>query len=150
MTSTLKLVSHGIAPPLPGGRIAIAPLPLLRETNPFPVGDRHDPISFPYPYVNQDVLTIVAPEGYVVDGVPGPVERSSAIGRYTLTAEKGAGEKVVVQRTFSIARANSGPEAYEAYRSLFEAAVRADAALSIVFRKAAPAPASASAARPAP
>ena len=137
LTSTLKLLSHGIAPPLPGGRIAIAPLPLLRESNPFPVGNRNDPISFPYPYVNQDFLTVVAPEGYVVDGVPVPVERTSPVGRYTLTAEKGAGEKVVIQRTFSLARANAGPEAYEAYRGLFEAAVRADAALSIVFRKAA-------------
>jgi hypothetical protein len=138
LTSTLRLVSRGIAPPLPGGRIAIAPLPLLRESNPFPVDTRHDPISFPFPYVNQDFVTVVAPEGYVVEGVPGPVERTSAGGRYTLTAEKGPGEKVVIQRTFTLARANAGPEAYEAYRGLFEAAIRADAALSVVFRKAAP------------
>jgi hypothetical protein len=134
--STVRILRKGLASPLPGGRIEFTPLPMLNTTNPFTGDQRTGPILFPYPYVHLDTITVAPPSGYTVEGLPSGTERTSNVGKYSVTVQKGAGETVVVTRTFSIQRPSSGPELYSNYRNLFAAATSGDAGLSIVFKKA--------------
>jgi hypothetical protein len=136
LQGTIRILRPGIATPLPGGRIELTPLPMLRYTNPFSGDKRNDPISFPYPYVDEDIVTVAPPPGYVVEGLPSGGERASNVGRYSVTVKKGDSDTVVLTRSFSVLRANAGPELYPNYRGLFDAARSGDAGISIVFRKA--------------
>ena len=143
---TTKFRRNGLGATLPGGRLELAPLTMIGETNPFTQEKRDEPIIFPYPYLNEDTLTITAPEGYVPDALPPPIEQRGIVGRYGVRAARGEGNSVVVTRILALTRFSGSPEFYAEYRKLFEAAARGDAGLSIVFQPAAGA-AKASAAR---
>ncbi|MGH9388544.1 MAG: transglutaminase domain-containing protein [Vicinamibacteria bacterium] len=137
LSSKLRFVRKGMASPLPGGRMELAPLSLMGETNPFTQEKRNDPIIFAYPYLDEDTLTVEVPEGYAVDALPSRVERANNIGRYVASAERGTGDTVVVSRTFELARFFGGPELYPNYRALFEAMAQGDTGFSLVFKKTA-------------
>lgn len=136
LKGTLRLTRKGMAGSLPGGRIEVSPLTMIRSENPFAAADRNGPIYFSYPYVNEDTMEVAPPPGYVLDSLPQSVEQPTSVGRYSVKAVKGAGEAVRVARTFELKRFSAGEELYSTYRRLFEAAARGDAGFSILFKKA--------------
>src|SRR5262249_12828887 len=121
---------------LPGGRLEISPLAMMRTSNPFTRSDRNGPIFFSYPYADEDTIEIAPPKGYAAEALPAASEQKSAVGRYAVNVQNGEGGSVRIVRTFELKRYSAGPELYAAYRALFEAAARGDAGLSILFKKA--------------
>jgi hypothetical protein len=131
---------NGLGGSLPGGRVELAPLTMIGESNPFTQERRDEPIMFPYPYLQEDTLVVTPPDGYAPDALPPPVELHSLVGRYSARASKGdKPNTVVVSRTLTVSRFSASPDFYPEYRRLFEAAARGDAGLSLVFKKDAPA-----------
>ena len=137
LKGTLSVTRKGMAAALPGGRIEVSPLTMIRQEDPFTSADRNGPIYFPYPYVDEDTMEIAAPSGYVVDALPQAVEQPTSVGRYSVRAVKGEGETVRIVRSFELKRFSAGEELYSTYRRLFEAATRGDNGFSILFKKAA-------------
>jgi hypothetical protein len=137
LQGTLRFVRRGFANLLPGGRLEVSPLTMVRHQNPFTREERNDPILFPYPYTDEDVFMIQPPPGYALAALPPLIERKSAVGRYTVRAEKGEGGSVVVSRQFELKRFWGGAELYSAYRSLFEWGAGGDTGFSLVFQKTA-------------
>ena len=127
----------GIGGSLPGGRIELSPLTMIGESNPFTQEKREEPILFPFPYLDEDTVTVVPPSVYAPDTLPGPVEMRNQVGRYAIHIAPGDGNAIVVSRTLMLWRFSGSPEFYSEYRKLFESAARGDAGLSVVFKKAA-------------
>jgi hypothetical protein len=132
-----KFRRDGLGATLPGGRLELAPLTMIGESNPFTQEKREEPILFPYPYLDEDTLTITAPEGYAPDALPAPIELRNLVGRYSARTTRGEGNAIVVTRVLALSRFSGSPEFYPEYRKLFEAAARGDAGLSVVFKAAA-------------
>ena len=137
LKATMRWTRKGMTAALPGGRVEISPLTMIRASNPFTRQDRNGPIYFPYPYIDDDTMEITPPPGYSVDALPAPIEQASGVGRYSVQVQKGDGNSVRVIRRFELKRFSGGVELYSVYRALFEAAARGDAGLSILFKKAA-------------
>ena len=110
LKGTLSVTRKGMAAALPGGRIEVSPLTMIRQEDPFTSADRNGPIYFPYPYVDEDTMEIAAPSGYVVDALPQAVEQPTSVGRYSVRAVKGEGETVRIVRSFELKRFSAGEE----------------------------------------
>jgi hypothetical protein len=134
LTTSFRM--EGLGGTLPGGRLDLSPLELIGESNPFTQAKREEPIMFPYPYLDEDALTITAPAEYVPDALPEAIELRDPVGLYSARASRGEGNAIVVIRRLVVTRFSGSPEYYPEYRRLFEAAARGDAGMSVVFKKA--------------
>ena len=79
-TTTFRRKS--LASSLPGGRLELAPLTMLQQSNPFTQDKREEPILFSYPWLDEDTLTITPPPGYVVDALPPPAALTTMAGKF--------------------------------------------------------------------
>ena len=137
LKGTIRLTRKSMAGTLPGGRIEVIPLTMMRSASPFTNADRSGPIYFHYPYLDTDVLEIVPPPGYAIDSLPLPIEHSCGVGKYSVKAQKGTGDSIRITRSFELTRFSGGQELYSTYRGLFDAAARGDSGYSILFKKSA-------------
>src|SRR5215472_1212331 len=140
LVGKLRFSRNALASTLPGGRLEISPLAMLGHHNPFTSDVRNDPIYFPYPYLDDDVIRVAPPAGFVIDALPKPTEIQTEAGRYVVHIEKGDSNTVLIRREFEIRRFAAAPNLYPAYRSLFESAARGDSSVSLVFKRAASSP----------
>jgi Domain of Unknown Function with PDB structure (DUF3858) len=138
LVETMAFRRKALGGTLAGQRLELSPLAMIGESNPFTQDKREEPIILPYPYRNEDTLTITAPAGYVADALPASIELKTLVGLYAVRVSKGGGNAIIVTRLLSLTRFTASPEYYPEYRRLFEGAARGDAGFSVVFRKAAP------------
>jgi hypothetical protein len=125
-----------LAAPLPGGRLELAPFRSRAQENPFVAAKRKLPISFPWPYVDEDEIALVPPPGWSVRELPAKLERKTSAGSYSVAAERGADGGLTVRRRLELRRAiGGGPEHYASFRNLFEAASSADRGWALVLER---------------
>jgi hypothetical protein len=135
LKGTIQITRKGIVSALPGGRLEFSPLTMIRGSNPFTRTDRNGPVYFPYPYVDEDTMVVTPPPGYVLDGLPQPINVPTSAGRYSVQIQKGDGDSVRIVRSLELKRFSGGEELYPSYRGLFEGAIKGDTGFSILFKK---------------
>lgn len=80
-----------------GNRIFMPVNPLRKPGNSMKKGERHFDIKISDGNVDEDVLTIIIPEGFTVEAMPSPVNYTSPFGTFTSTA-KVEGNKITVHQ----------------------------------------------------
>ncbi len=100
----------------------------------FPTRDRRYAISFPYPWHDQDSLTIALPPGWEIEAadLPAPIE-SADLGRYESRLRAGAGgDRLTFQRSLVVAGKGAVAlprETYPALKDFFDRVREADGRL---------------------
>ena len=120
--------------------IYLSPSLVMRiDENPFQRATRVFPVDFAFPSTRSYIADIALPEGYAVEGVPGPVLLSVPSGAVTyrraVQAENG---RVTVRAVLTVARAQVPPAEYPALRALYDEVVVAEAEALVLTRTAAP------------
>src|SRR5262249_1628291 len=113
----MQFVRKGMGNLLPGGRLEVSPLAMIRQHNPFSSDDRHDPLLFHYAYLDDDTFTVAPPPGYVLEALPPGIDQQTGAGRYIVRVEKDASGAVLIRRQMALQRFVAPPEAYRAYRA---------------------------------
>ena len=93
----------------------------------FPAETRIHPIVFPFPRIDNTILEVVAPEGFLAEDQPPPILIESEYGNYARFVRPVEGG-YEVQRTFSLTTAVATVEEYAAIRNFLNQVRRADAA----------------------
>lgn len=115
---TIKLPSYGSM----AARDMLLPLDLFQATQAgdFAEQTRHNPIYFPYPYEEIDDVSVHAPAGYKIDGLPKQQKIDLGAAFYEVIPA-GQGNTVEVKRHLEIKGVLFGKESYPTFRAFFGA-----------------------------
>ncbi len=112
--------------------------PLLytsQEENPFKQVDRILPIDFPYPYKQEQEITIQIPDNYEIVSIPESQKMTvDNIGHFDYTLNK-ENQKISITYTFQINEAIVAPSAYPQLRELYDTLVEKTQELVTLKRK---------------
>ena len=91
----MELDAHKLAN-VTGARMFV-PVGLFHKVSvPRALQQRRQPVSIDYGYLDVDTVTVVIPEGFVVEALPQPVREVAALGEFTQTVEICSGDTITV------------------------------------------------------
>lgn len=127
--ATLKMPTYGST----AGRNFLMPLDIFQATQAgdFSKQSRHNAIYFSYPYEEIDDVTLHAPAGYDVGGLPKPQKFDLGAALYEISAV-GNGNTVQVKRHLAIKGILFAQASYPTFRAFFGAARNSDDAQMVL------------------
>lgn len=130
---TVEFTLHVPEFAVPTGRRLLLPLGVFQsqQQHPFQHAQRTHPIYFRHPYQQVDRVTIELPEGYRVESLPAPRDKSADMGRYRIAGQNQPGQ-VQVERLLVMSGYYFDKAYYSLLRSFYDEVKKGDESQAVL------------------